>query len=448
MFHCKKVAMKCPRYEATRANNMAAAESKVLHLKASPVKEPKTPIKPQCPPAGVTTVLFSHNNNTRPVHNKENSTSREQGGTLDEVFEDSGYLSLHNSQIDDHHGDEEDEHIQGKPTATLQPCAATHQEKTISPKNSPSKCQGRTNHPASLVAASTPVDRHRRTAYSLSSTPSDHHSDPNLPILKFQQTVCEELAKSYRKNKRYDWSIVTKVAEDHLLDRVTGRQMGREYVDMFSSLLSRNMRSILTNILALLGDMDLISCKKVSRTWRRIIYEDTVALNRCQRAEQALRESRSSLRQSGFGLTRDVALSRVVLSCMQTLASSSTPSSSSASTPSCRVNRRTAPSQKGSMSNSQCTRFDEYMQAASNLKQHESLRRCKQCGSPATHSPEVQRATCTRNSCLFDFCTHCQETFHGSTPCRVVQPRAHLPSSKTPPIIPGSARSKRNVRRL
>lgn len=57
---------------------------------------------------------------------------------------------------------------------------------------------------------------------------------------------------------RYDWSIVTKVAEDHLLDRVIGGQMGCEYVDIFSSLLHRNMRNILTKILALLGDMDLI----------------------------------------------------------------------------------------------------------------------------------------------------------------------------------------------
>ncbi len=31
------------------------------------------------------------------------------------------------------------------------------------------------------------------------------------------------------------------------------------------------------------------SCKKVSRTWRRIICEDTAALNRCQAAEQELR---------------------------------------------------------------------------------------------------------------------------------------------------------------
>ncbi|KAM9344606.1 F-box only protein 5 [Symphorus nematophorus] len=446
--------MKCPRYETTMANNMeksSAAESKVLHPKASPVKEP-TPIKPQCPPIGVTTVLFSLNNDTRAVHNKENSTNREHDGTLDEGFEDSGYLSLHNSQII-----EEDDHIQGKPTATVQsssssPAAATHQEKTISPKNSPSKCQRRTNlsNPLSLVAASTPVgcQKRRTVACSLSSTPSVHHNDTNLPILKFQQAVCEELAKSYQKNKRYDWSIVTKVAEDHLLDRVIGGQMGLEYVDMFSSLLSRNMRSILTNILALLGDMDLISCKKVSRSWRRIICEDTAALNRCQRAEQAFRESRNSLKQRASGLTRDVAVSRVVLSCMQTLASSSTPSLSSSSfsssTPSCWVNRRTTPSQKSSTHNS---RFNQYMQVASGLKQHESLRSCKRCGSPATYSAEAQRAICTRHSCLFDFCTCCQEAFHGSTPCRVVTPRAHFPSKSTP-IIPGSARSKRSVRRL
>ncbi|KAF1375512.1 hypothetical protein PFLUV_G00220980 [Perca fluviatilis] len=454
MFHCKKAIMKFPRYEATMANKMekssAAAESRGLNLKSSPVKEP-IPIKPQCPPAGVTTALFSLNNNTRAVHNKENSTSREHDRILDEGFEDSGYLSLQNSHIDDHHGDTEDEHSQGKPTVTQLPsAAATHQEKAISPNNSPSKCKGRTDSNP-LVTASTPVDRQRTAAYSLSSTPSDHHNDPNLPILKFQRAVCEELAKSYKKNKRYDWSIVTKVAEDHLLDRVIGGQMGREYVDIFSCLLSRNMRNILINILALLGDMDLISCKKVSKTWRRIIGEDTAALSRCQRAEQALRESKSSFSERSCSLTRDVAVSRVVLSCMQTLSSStpsSSSSSSSSSTPGCRVNRPNTHSQKHRQANNQCTRFNEYVQAASSLKQHESLRPCKRCGSPATHLPEVQRATCTRSSCLFDFCTHCQEAFHDSTPCRVVQPRPYFTTPKTTPIIPGSARSKRNVRRL
>lgn len=85
-------------------------------------------------------------------------------------------------------------------------------------------------------------------------------------------------------------------------------------------------------------------------------------------------------------------------------------------------------------------------QAASSLQQHESLRPCRRCGSPATHSPEIRRATCTRSSCLYDFCTHCQEAFHGSTPCRVVRPRPHF--SKSAPLIAGSARSKKSIRRL
>lgn len=94
----------------------------------------------------------------------------------------------------------------------------------------------------------------------------------------------------------------------------------------------------------------------------------------------------------------------------------------------------------------QCFCFS--IQAASSLKQHESLRPCKRCGSPAKHSTEAQRAMCTRLSCLFDFCTRCQEAFHGSTPCRAVQPRSHFPTSKSTPHVPGSARSKRNIRRL
>ncbi|KAL3050597.1 hypothetical protein OYC64_012592 [Pagothenia borchgrevinki] len=442
--------MKCPHYEYTLANNMdisAAADSRVLHLKASPVKEP-LPLKPQCPPAGVTTELFSHNNNTKAVHNKENSTNKEHDRTMDEVFEDSGYLSLHNSQIDNHEV-EEGEHIHEKPAAPLPPSNVANHQKKTTPNNSPTKCKGRTdcNRQVSLAVASTPVDCHtRRTVtYSLSSTPSEHHNDPNLPILKFQKAVCEELAKNYRKNKRYDWSIVNKVAEHHLLDRVIGGHMGQEYIDVFSCLLSRNMRSILTNILALLGDMDLISCKKVSRTWRRFICQDTAVLSRCQIAEKALRDSRNSTRQQGCGLTRDSVVSRVVFSCMQTLASPSTPSSSSSS---CRVNRRPAHSQKGITPHQHCTRFNEYMQAASSLKQHESLRQCKRCGSPATHLSEVRRATCTSLNCQFDFCTYCQEKFHGSNPCRVVTPRSLFSTPKMTPILPGSARSKRGIRRL
>ncbi|KAM3862841.1 F-box only protein 5 [Diretmus argenteus] len=447
--HPEEVTMKCPSYEATRGSKLekssttaplVSAESKVSHPKASPLKDCST-IIPQLSPAGMTAAMFSlDGSDTKTVHNKENNNNnnREHDRTLDEAFEDSGYLSLRNSQIHEHHEAEEDgSHIQGCPPVPPQ-------ERNITPRHSPSKC------PTSLVTASTPTVSPGRKVSALTSTPTSHRGDhglPNLPILRFQQAVCAELAKSYQKNKRYDWSVVAKLAEDHVLDRVIGRQMGLEYVDVFSSLLSRNMRGILTRVLALLGDMDLISCRKVSRTWRKIISEDTVAVSRCQQAEQALMESRNYLGQTkGSGLTRDVALSRVVLSCMQTLASSRpSPSSSSSSH---RANIQAPPSQKDHNPNSPHTRFQQYLEAASRLKQHESLRPCKRCGSPATHLAEAQRATCMRPSCLFDFCTCCREAFHGSSPCRTVLPRPHHPSSKATRGPAGSARSKRNLRRL
>ncbi|XP_032408309.1 F-box only protein 5 [Xiphophorus hellerii] len=409
--------MKCPTIKSAKGSTMEkstlaeaaapAAESKVLYVKDSPKKEP-VPVKSQDRPSGQTTVVFS----TSAVHNKENNTGREQDGALEEYFEDSGYLSLQNSHID-HHGDEEEDHI-----------AETHQWKRLSSSNSPSKCKQRTRISFSgSLAVSTPVDHHGRSTATLSST-------PNLPILRFQQAVCEELTKSYKKNKRYDFSVISKIAEKYPLDRVIGGQIGLENVDVFTSLLSRDMKCILTDILALLGDLDLISCKNVSKTWKKIICEDSAAARRCRQAEQALRESRSSQRNPASGLTRDVGASRVVLSCMQAVAS-----------------RRTASCQKSSTP-SLSTRFNEYVQAASTLKQHESLRSCRRCGSPATHLAEAQRATCSRSSCLFDFCTSCQEPFHGSIPCRTVKPHVHFASSKETAIIPGSARSKRNVKRL
>lgn len=418
--------MKCPVIKSTMENTKekssaaAAAESKVLYLNDSPKKEPVF-IKAKDPPGGVMTVLFPTNIDTSAVHDKENSAGREHDGTLDDCLEDSGYLSWHNSQIEPN--GEEDDRLPGM----------------LQGKNSPSKYQGRTrlSFPGSLVV-STPVDRHRRSSRAaLWSTPTNQHTGLNLPILKFQRDVNDELAKSYKKNKCYDFSVISKIAEAHHLDRVIGRQIGLEYIDVFASLHFKNMKIILTQILSLLGDLDLISCRKVSKTWEKIICEDSAALRRCRQAEQALRESRSSRRERASDLTRDEK-NRVVLSCMQTLASSSTPSSSqSSSTQSCRASRHTASSQH--------TRFDQYMQAASTLKWNESLRSCRRCRSPAIQSEGVQRAKCTRSSCLFEFCTQCQEPFHGSTPCRTVRPHSPPTISRTTRTIPGS---KRSVRRL
>ncbi|XP_033835525.1 F-box only protein 5 [Periophthalmus magnuspinnatus] len=427
----KKANMKVPSYEPSWPNTVeksSAVDRKDVQLHGSPVKEPVV-FKAPLPTVDVAAV-HPQNNYTRAVHNKENAASRDHDRTMDQGLEDSGYLSLHNSHIE-----EEDENIHG---TVLSAAGAVYQDvKHVTPKPSPTKCQER----SSSRALFTPIDFHkkRNDTCSMSSTPADHHNNnPNLPVLRFKQAVCAELSKSFQKNKRYDWTIIPKLAEDYNLDRVIGGHMGVDHIDMFSGLLSRNMRCILVQILALLGDMDLISCRKVSRTWRKIINEDSKALKRCQKAEKAMKESEFS-RRLASGLTRDVGVSRVVLSSMQRVATSS-----SSPAPLQNRNKENASSLKTCTPN--YTRFNQYVEAASTLKQHESLRPCKRCGSPATHSHEAQRATCIRPNCQFDFCTCCREAFHGSTPCRVIQPRLHVSKSST--LLPGSARSKRNVRRL
>lgn len=196
MSYCKKIAMRCPRYKAEKMEEVsagvAAAHPQALNLKTSPVKLEPNDIKPQCPPAGVTAVLLSlSNDNAGALYDKENSTSRDHDRSLEGEFEDSGYLSLHNSQIDDHHGDEEDEH--------WKTTAATHHKKTVTPKNSPSKCQKRTN--SHHLAALAEGCQGRTETHSVSSTSSNHVHN-TLPLLRFHEAVCEELAKDFRKNKR------------------------------------------------------------------------------------------------------------------------------------------------------------------------------------------------------------------------------------------------------
>ncbi|XP_077351689.1 F-box only protein 5 [Festucalex cinctus] len=417
--------MKCPQYDIAKAKKNAERGSpeKSLGLlgKYSPIKDPDT-LKP--PTDKVSKVLFPHNS-LGATHDKENKTV--------EAREDSGYFSLYNSRTD-----EGEDHIWGNPLKTLFPLPPP----TVTPKQSP-QCDDEvvSGCPANLGAPSTPT--RKPLNYSWSSTPCEQYDNSNLPIIKFEQSVCQELAKSYSLNKRYDWSVVSKVAKDHQLHLVIGRGMGLEFVDVFASLLSKNMRHILANILSLLGDMDLISCKKVSRTWRKIIREDRAAQKRCRQAKKMLQESLSSMKLKSCNLTRNMVASRGVLSCIQKMASPHPPSASSSSL-SAAVNRRNTSEQKKSQSTSQCSRFNEYIKAASTLKQDEFLEKCVHCGSPAKCSPGAQRATCMRPACHFDFCTRCREAFHGGAPCRSRVPTSGSAYS----VLPRSAQSKRNIRRL
>ncbi|XP_048865106.1 F-box only protein 5 [Brienomyrus brachyistius] len=355
--------------------------------KTSPWKNVESvSLKPQCSPCAK--AIDFNLDDVKPSSNKENqdcfSSGLHDGGLFDNesinVQEDSGYLSLHNSHIEH----EEQDSVAADPCGQLQ-----DGEESVSVQAAAYPCETRQSH-------------------------------PNLPQLQFQHAVCKHLAESYKKTKRYDLIAVRSLVKGSGLQNVIGRKMGLDHVDILQMLWEKDMKHILTKILRLLGDADLIYCKRVSRSWQKIVLQDIRARKRCQAAERPFWESR---KPSPFS-TRDLAASRVVLSCIQDLASTPKPNKNC----------------------SRQTRSIEYQEVASTLKQHECLKACKRCGSPAKCNLAALRATCTRASCGFDFCTLCLCDYHGSSPCPLRTPGS-VGHSRSSPVIGGS-RSKRNVRRL
>lgn len=156
-------------------------------------------------------------------HNKENCQETPCPADVpsdDEVLlsssslaEDSGYLSLHSSQLEHYDGDCQ--------------CTETPQSRT-----EPKDCR-------------------------LSSVHSQSKSSC-LPVLKFQEEVCKQLASGYRKSQSYDWTVINELAKHYGLHNVIGAKMGLEYVDVLCDLIKKDMKHILTRILGLLGDNDLI----------------------------------------------------------------------------------------------------------------------------------------------------------------------------------------------
>lgn len=108
------------------------------------------------------------------------------------------------------------------------------------------------------VAGVDSMERSKVENVSSQSLDTECRSAPCLPVLNFQEEVCRELVKSYKKSRSYDWTVVNKVAVNFGLHNVIGGKMGLQFVDILCDLLKKDMRHILARILGLLGDCDLV----------------------------------------------------------------------------------------------------------------------------------------------------------------------------------------------
>lgn len=197
---------------------MEKAETDLGEVKGRTVSPRKTAAPRSPVPANVSTPLETR---SKGPHNKENYQNKRQSlevASDDEVIlssngltDDSGYLSLQNSRVD--HGD---------------------------------------------VDGVDSLERSEEKCVSSQSLDTECHSAPCLPVLKFQEEVCKELAKSFKKSRSYDWTVVDKVAVNFGLHNVIGGKMGLPFVDILCDLLRKDLRHILARILGLLGDCDLV----------------------------------------------------------------------------------------------------------------------------------------------------------------------------------------------
>uniref|UniRef100_H3AND7 F-box protein 5 n=2 Tax=Latimeria chalumnae TaxID=7897 RepID=H3AND7_LATCH len=257
-----------------------------------------------------------------------------------------------------------------------------------------------------------------------------------LPALQFQRAVCSTLKKR-SKDKKLDQYLLEKICSEANwgLQNLIGKKMGLETMDIVQHLLLRDMKHLLSKILRCLDDSDLMNFADVSKIWRSILLDDHWAAQTFSAAKERMEEQAEKCPSN---LTRSLTSSRGVLASVQNVAITAGQKSPKrlAWQKSC------GPSEQCATSRS---RYNEFHQIAKVLRNDESLKACKHCGSPARFSAFLQRATCTHSSCGFDFCTKCLCDFHGSKECLTGR---NMKSDVKLQPIPGSIKSKRNLKRL
>ncbi|XP_061674843.1 F-box only protein 43 [Syngnathoides biaculeatus] len=223
------------------------------------------------------------------------------------------------------------------------------------------------------------------------------------------------------------------------LTGLIGRKMGLGKVDILTELRKRNLRHILAVILSHLSADSLYRCCQVCKDWKEIIQQDKQAH---LKKEIHRSEVEAALELGGTvhvceAKTRLALIERSALKTVQAQSQSSSYCTPQSGT------RAVTPLQNSTLSLGSSKR-DRFLEVAKTLFNDECLRHCPHCQHPAKCHSVKREGVCTKADCAFQFCTACLCAFHGSRECGS-QSAGHR---KKYSLLPGSAQSKRNVRRL
>ncbi|MBN3298663.1 FBX43 protein, partial [Amia calva] len=231
------------------------------------------------------------------------------------------------------------------------------------------------------------------------------------------------------------------------LEGLIGRKMGLKKLDILAELNRRNLRHVLAIILHLLSSEDIYRFGQVSDVWDTIIFQNKIIQRRRQLYLKDLKiAEQGSVAHVLDAETRLNLQSRSALKSVQAQAKTPiTPGSNS--WPFTQAGSKSVRSSKQDdflKDTNYYFVFTLTLQVAKTLFNDESLRPCPRCQSPAKCHPVKKQGVCSREDCAFDFCMECLCAFHGSKECG-------SRSGKRRPkkeVLPGSAQSKRNLKRL
>ncbi|XP_070658951.1 F-box only protein 43 isoform X1 [Bos indicus] len=284
-----------------------------------------------------------------------------------------------------------------------------------------------------------------------SDNKSEDLSFKNLSKTPALQLVHELFMKS--KRKRFQQNGAHELLEERdggkiaVLQRVLagliGKKMGIEKLDILTELKYRNLKHVLAMVLDSLTAESLCSVWKVSRNWREIIVQDKKANRRRKlHITQLKTNSEGAILNVEDAATRLHLLNRSALRSVQAQARTPGFQKEQASTfsPWGEVLTPIASSSVTHLSSKQ----EEYVKVAKTLFIDEALKPCPRCQSPAKYQPYKKRGLCSRTACGFDFCVLCLCAYHGSEECS----RGAAKPRNRKDVLPGSAQSKRNLKRL
>ncbi|NWZ14167.1 FBX43 protein, partial [Agelaius phoeniceus] len=264
-----------------------------------------------------------------------------------------------------------------------------------------------------------------------------HGDFSRTPALKIVHEICLQRQRLHQKQISENIDGTEIFALDHVLPGLIGKKMGLEKLDILTELKDRNLKHVLAIVLDALTVESLCSIWKVSKSWREIIVQDRNADKRRKLYTKQLKEAaREYLLKAEDAATRLNILNRSALRPVQAQARTpvlQTPPSHTELTP-----RRCS-----SVPHS-ASRQEEYMKVAKTLFTDEALKPCPRCQYPAKYQLVKKRGLCSREACAFEFCILCLQAFHGSKECNSLS--AKRKNKKDAP--PGSAQSKRNLKRL